>query len=36
VLLSGVRADSSKLVAAGYRFQHPDLFAALSDVLRRT
>ena len=33
VLLSGVRAEPTRLLAAGYRFRHPRLAAALADVL---
>ena len=35
VLLSGVRAEPTRLLAAGYRFRHPGLAGALADVLRR-
>ena len=33
VLLSGVRAEPTRLLAAGYRFRRPRLAAALADVL---
>lgn len=35
VLLSGVRAEPTRLLAAGYRFRHPGLAGALADVLGR-
>lgn len=35
VLLSGVRAEPTRLLAAGYRFRHPSLADALADVLGR-
>ncbi|MBU1040345.1 MAG: TIGR01777 family oxidoreductase [Proteobacteria bacterium] len=35
VLLSGVRAEPTRLLAAGYRFKHPGLAGALADVLGR-
>lgn len=35
VLLSGVRAEPTRLLAAGYRFRHPGLAAALADLLDR-
>jgi len=33
VLLSGVRAEPTRLLAAGYQFRHPTLAGALADVL---
>jgi uncharacterized protein (TIGR01777 family) len=36
VLLSGVRAEPTRLLAAGYRFRHPGLAGALADVLGRS
>ncbi len=35
VLLSGVRAEPTRLLAAGYRFRHPGLAGALAAVLDR-
>ncbi|MDP3428024.1 MAG: TIGR01777 family oxidoreductase [Humidesulfovibrio sp.] len=36
VLLSGVRAEPTRLLAAGYRFRRPGLAGALADLLGRT
>lgn len=36
LLLSSVRALPTKLEAAGYRFKHPDLATAFSEILRRS
>jgi len=36
VLLSGVRAEPTRLLAAGYRFRHPGLAGALAAALGRT
>lgn len=35
VLLSGVRAEPTRLLAAGYRFRHPGLAGALASILDR-
>ena len=35
ILLEGSRASNERLLATGYRFEHPELEAALSDLLRQ-
>jgi NAD dependent epimerase/dehydratase family enzyme len=35
ILLEGSRASNERLLATGFRFEHPELEAALSDLLRQ-